>query len=191
MHYPIYIIGYIIDACWLVFFVYWIANAFGNKKSIYKRQAPLLRLSVIILIVWAVSIINNHYQNTQIFPYTQAGQIIGAALCVIGIVFAVWARGILSTNWSSWSTIKENQELVQSGPYEITRHPIYSGTLLAIFGTFLAITTTWLYLCLFVFCCIVFAFRIRKEERLMTQTFPQEYPAYKQRVRYALIPFIF
>jgi protein-S-isoprenylcysteine O-methyltransferase Ste14 len=191
MPYPMQIIGYLIDACWLVFFVYWIANAFGNKKSIYKRQNPLLRIAVIILIVWAVSMISSSYQNMQIFPFTKAGQILGVALCALGIAYAVWARKILADNWSAWSTIKENQELVQNGPYAITRHPIYTGVIFAILGTFLAIVPTWLYLGFFILCIIAFSFRIKKEERLMTQTFPQDYPAYKQRVRWALIPYIF
>ncbi len=44
------------------------------------------------------------------------------------------ARIWLGENWSGRITIKENHELIQTGPYAITRNPIYSGFLLAFAG---------------------------------------------------------
>ena len=36
-------------------------------------------------------------------------------------------------------TVKEGHTLIRSGPYRLVRHPIYTGLLLALFGTALAI----------------------------------------------------
>lgn len=52
------------------------------------------------------------------------------------IKFIWWAARIhLGALWSGWITRKTNHRLVDSGPYAIVRHPIYTGILLAVYGT--------------------------------------------------------
>ena len=53
--------------------------------------------------------------------------------------FAGWARVFLGGNWSSNVTLKEDHTLVRSGPYRIVRHPIYTGLLVALLGTAIAL----------------------------------------------------
>ncbi len=65
--------------------------------------------------------------------------IIGLILTALGIAFAFWARYSLGQNWSSKVTIKVEHELIRNGPYAYVRHPIYTGILLALVGTALAI----------------------------------------------------
>src|SRR5215471_7376280 len=51
-----------------------------------------------------------------------------------GVLFAIRARLFLGSNWSGTVTVKEDHELIRSGPYRWVRHPIYSGLLLASAG---------------------------------------------------------
>ena len=60
-------------------------------------------------------------------------------LTLAGVAFAVWARMLLAGNWSSDVTLKRDHELIVNGPYALVRHPIYTGILLALIGTALAI----------------------------------------------------
>lgn len=60
---------------------------------------------------------------------------LGLLMVICGLAFAVWARIHLGRNWSGTVTVKEDHELIRSGPYGIVRHPIYTGLLLAIAGT--------------------------------------------------------
>jgi hypothetical protein len=53
-------------------------------------------------------------------------------------VIAVWARVYLGRNWGQPQTLQNDHELVTSGPYHLVRHPIYTGIVLALFGTALA-----------------------------------------------------
>lgn len=53
------------------------------------------------------------------------------AICAGGIAFAWWARIHLGRLWSSTVTQKEGHRLVDSGPYAIVRHPIYTGLIAA------------------------------------------------------------
>ena len=86
-------------------------------------------------------------------------------------------------------TLKENHELIQGGPYRFVRHPIYTGILLAILGTVVALTPSVGGLVCIVMVTIGFNMKRLHEEKLMLQQFPEAYPAYQKRVR-AIIPFI-
>ena len=68
---------------------------------------------------------------------------VGLALTAGGLGFTMWARRALGTNWSAWPGLKKDHELVERGPYRLVRHPIYTGLLLAIFGTCLAGGRLW------------------------------------------------
>jgi protein-S-isoprenylcysteine O-methyltransferase Ste14 len=96
---------------------------------------------------------------------------------------------ILATNWSGMVTLKENHELVQSGPYRFVRHPIYSGILLGIFGTLLALNPFVGGVVVVGIALVSLRFKSLLEEKIMLSTFPEQYPEYMRRVR-ALIPHV-
>jgi protein-S-isoprenylcysteine O-methyltransferase Ste14 len=104
------------------------------------------------------------------------------------MLFCAWARAILRTNWSARVTIKENHELVRRGPYQIVRHPIYTGFLIGLLGTAFVYGFTGCFVGVLV---IGFAFWVKSqtEEQFMMQQFGEQYLQYKQQVR-ALIPYI-
>jgi len=56
-------------------------------------------------------------------------------LALLGVSFAWWARVHLGKLWSARITRKEDHRVVDSGPYAIVRHPIYTGLLLAAIAT--------------------------------------------------------
>jgi protein-S-isoprenylcysteine O-methyltransferase Ste14 len=118
--------------------------------------------------------------------HTLALDAAGLAVTVVGTVFAIWSRLTLGRNWSSVPQVKEQHELVVKGPYRIVRHPIYTGLILAVAGTGLALDKgIGLFMVVLIFAS--YGLKIRVEERLMMETFPEEYPEYRRRVK-ALIP---
>ena len=84
-------------------------------------------------------------------------------------------------------TRKERPELVTSGPYAYVRHPIYTGILVAAFGS--AIGTSAFGLVPFVLLGIYFVYSARKEEKLMMAQFPEQYSQYMNRTK-MLVPFV-
>ncbi len=75
-----------------------------------------------------------------------------------------------------------------TGPYHRVRHPIYSGIILAMIGSAVAVSLYWL-----IAVALLggyFIYSAVMEERHMTGQFPDTYPAYKQSTK-MLIPFIF
>jgi protein-S-isoprenylcysteine O-methyltransferase Ste14 len=101
----------------------------------------------------------------------------GLAVLVARLAYTWWARVHLGRNWSAIVTLKEDHTLIQSGPYAITRHPIYTGILTAFVGTWLTYPTAGVLVGVL---CFVLAFIIKlgQEERLMIQTFGDAYRTY-------------
>ena len=121
-----------------------------------------------------------------IVPYP-ALNILGLLLTASGVGLAVWARVYLGRNWGMPLSIKENPELVTTGPYAYIRNPIYTGVLLATLGSSLF---DWWWIAVFAWSAFYFIYASYGEEKIMLKEFPDTYPAYKART-WALIPFIY
>jgi len=83
---------------------------------------------------------------------------------------------------------KVDPELVTTGPYSRVRHPIYSGIILAMIGTTIAVSLYWLVAVVLIGAYFLYSAIV--EERLMARLFPGSYPEYKRSTK-MLIPFIF
>jgi protein-S-isoprenylcysteine O-methyltransferase Ste14 len=57
-----------------------------------------------------------------------------AGLCAAGLLFTWWARISLGSLWSGSVSRKDDHTVIQSGPYRLVRHPIYTGLILAAFA---------------------------------------------------------
>ncbi len=124
----------------------------------------------------------------QVIPQSSVYTGIALVLTLAGLSLALWARFVLGKNWSGTVTLKQDHALVQSGPYRIVRHPIYSGFLLALLGTAGLRGTPGAFLGV-AFIALSFRLKSLTEESFMTEQFGQQYTAYKGAVK-ALIPFL-
>ncbi len=122
-------------------------------------------------------------------PPAETVRIAGIVLTLAGAIFAIWARVTLGSNWSGRPSVKAGHELIVTGPFALTRHPIYTGLLLAVAGTALVVDQ-WHAVFGFSLVLIAFLTKIRLEEQFMMQAFPDSYPAYRRRVK-ALVPGVF
>lgn len=123
-----------------------------------------------------------------VFPFTWPATIVGGLLIVVGIAFAGAGAFSLREGLTPLPYPKEGARLIESGPYRIVRHPIYSGVILVAFGWALAVhgSLTLVYaLALFVFLDL----KSRREERWLNEKFPH-YADYAKRVR-KLLPFVY
>ena len=121
-------------------------------------------------------------------PPTMIGAVLGVLLTALGLGIAIAARITLAGNWSAAVEIKEGHALIRSGPYRYVRHPIYSGLLLAVLGSAIAIDR-WSALLGFALIFASLWLKSRHEERRLRQVLP-EYGAYTRETA-ALIPFLF
>ena len=180
---------FIIDGLWVLWIAYWFFSAFNTKRAVYKQPLGQRLTFLTILVVGVVLIMKIPTLRERFFSVNLPTQIAGILLVVAGLAFAVWARVHLGKNWSGWVALKQDHELIQSGPYRLARHPIYTGVLIAIVGTMLALLPSIGGICAIALALAALFYKIRQEEALMLQQFPDQYPAYKSRVK-ALIPFV-
>jgi protein-S-isoprenylcysteine O-methyltransferase Ste14 len=113
--------------------------------------------------------------------------VIGTALVLSGVGLAVYARIYLGRNWGMPMSRKEQPELVTGGPYAFIRHPIYTGIILAMLGSAIGVSVIWAVL-LVVFAPF-FVYSARREEELMCEQFPGQYPEYMRRTN-MIVPFV-
>jgi protein-S-isoprenylcysteine O-methyltransferase Ste14 len=182
----------VVRCIWAVFGIFWLLAAFIQKRTV-RRQSVGSRVSQLAIILLALTpffVIDRRFEilYRHVTPDSRVIQYLGILLLLIGCGFAVWARVTLGGNWSGMVTVKENHALITHGPYAWVRHPIYTGILLALVGTALALGTlvTMLEVPLI---ALALWLKLRTEEKLMFETFGEQYMEYRQQVK-ALVPYV-
>jgi protein-S-isoprenylcysteine O-methyltransferase Ste14 len=190
---PMTIIPWIIIGCWCIFIGYWAISSLSVKRDISRspwQRFWWLRVIVAAVVIgwlWGTSRLGKAAQYSWFSHlHSDALAALGAIICMAGIALAIWARVHIGRNWSSSPALKEDHELITSGPYSLIRHPIYTGVILATFGSTLA-SPAWLIM--FFVVSALFIWRVHVEEALMIKQFPDKYPAYMKRT-WALVPYI-
>lgn len=84
--------------------------------------------------------------------------------------------------------VEQGQTVVDTGMYGIVRHPMYAVTIL-LFLMIPLVLGSWYALIAFAFYPALIVVRLKDEEELLTRELPG-YCAYKQKVKYRIIPFI-
>jgi protein-S-isoprenylcysteine O-methyltransferase Ste14 len=179
----------VIHLCWGALALLWLIAAASTKPTLRSTHHGIRVASVAAILAGFCLLISEWprgWLSMRALPGLPAVESAGVGLTVLGCSFAIWARLALGRNWSGRPTVKAEHELVVSGPYALTRHPIYTGILLAALGTALA-DPQWRRVLGVLLVILAFLVKIRQEERLMVEAFPDSYPRYRRRVK-ALIP---
>ena len=178
-------IDIVIGVGWAVFWIYWLVASAGVKagRTRWARFAGV-RVAVILVVLLSLRlrVLQGHTVTEDLWL-----QVIGLVMVFLGLALAVWARVYLGRNWGMPMSEKADPELVTTGPYSTVRHPIYSGIILAMAGT--AVAVSWYWLVAVVLLGAYFLYSAAVEERYMTGLFPDAYPRYKQSTK-MLIPFL-
>jgi protein-S-isoprenylcysteine O-methyltransferase Ste14 len=188
----------VVLACWVVFWLYWLISA-QSVKSIQETKGPLAgNWQRIVLLIGFLFMINFRFLRrfgvpvdalaTPLIPPSLLVDVATVILMIAGLATAILARKTLAGNWSGAVALKKSHELITTGPYHYVRHPIYTGILLMAFAATLSLGT--LSACIG-FLIILFAIwlKLKEEEALLAEHFPEEYPSYKNRTK-VLIPFL-
>lgn len=176
--------GSVIRAAWLVFLLYWIAAGFrvNQIREGEHRARGLARLAVaalVFLLLWnggvRTGLLGRRFVPTHLWLYDLA-----AALTCAGIGFAIWARYHIGRYWSRSVALKVGHALIGTGPYARIRHPIYTGILLALAGTALAVGT---YGALLAFALLLaeLTWKSKREEALLAREFGPAFDEHRHR----------
>lgn len=185
-----YIYAGLIPALWIAWCVYWFIAARNVKsttreESLASRAGHIIPLGIAAYLLWA-RWLPGRFLGGTIFPRSAALFFCGAAIVAAGLAFSIWARRYLGRNWSGTVTLKQDHELVRSGPYRYVRHPIYTGLLVAFVGSALA-RDEWRGVPAVVIAYLALWRKMLLEERWMIEAFGDAYRRYREEVP-ALIP---
>ena len=125
----------LIALIWIGWLVSWTLGSFWAARTVKRPltwRARAHRLPIIIggllLTPWIAQILGER-------PLWNAGNGVTYALAIVvlaGVLFTWWARIHLGRFWSNEITRKEGHRVIDTGPYGLVRHPIYTGLIAAI-----------------------------------------------------------
>ncbi|MGM4904531.1 methyltransferase family protein [Tardiphaga sp. 866_E4_N2_1] len=138
-----------------------------------------------VALVWLI--VAGLDQRFGLSQMTVGVQVAGTALAITGMAISFW---VLRENSFAAPVIKlqrdRGQHVIDTGPYHLVRHPMYSGAILFFLGTSLWLGSWWS-TALTLILAVLLAWRTTAEERTLRDGLPG-YTDYATRVRYRLCP---
>lgn len=177
----------IFESVWgLLLFIAVVAQILFEDQP--KRKAGVVTNMLIItpfVVVFGLFYLRSYFGA---YESSLATRVAGTAIIVLGMIGYILSHFYLRRNWSLSASIKEGHKLVESGPYKLIRHPMYSSMTLVVLGSGLLIANYMMILFTPVV-GIIYCIRARKEEKLLKEEFP-EYEKYATETK-IFIPGVF
>lgn len=176
---------------WNVWIVTWVIAAIWSSRA---AKRPLFGQGALhwIVTIAGFGIMSNGYEFLPPMGYWPPAAPLAwmfVGLVALGFVFTWWARLYLGTLWSASVTIKPDHKVVDTGPYALVRHPIYTGMIFAAAMTAAAIGSGTAFLGAAIMALGLWI-KARLEERFIRQELGAEtYDSYRARVP-MLVPFL-
>jgi protein-S-isoprenylcysteine O-methyltransferase Ste14 len=185
-------VGVAFGMMWLAWVISWVAAALwasrAAKRPPLKQEATYRLLTIAGAVLMYLQVPRGEGRPYLFWLAPVWLDWLLLAVAVAGLVFTWWARIYLGTLWSARVTRKEDHRIVDTGPYGVVRHPIYTGILAALYATALAFPGPFNGAGVVVL-TIAFVIKARLEERfLMQELGAKAYADYRRRVP-MLVPF--
>ena len=184
--------GVLFAIIWIAWLVSWAAAAFW-RAPVQKYAAPRQQWIWGGLMFAGAALLFHSTRRLlhepRLWHVGYGGGYTLAGVALLGVLFTWWARIHLGPLWSGQITVKQDHRIVDTGPYALVRHPIYSGLILAILATAAAqATITGLVGAALI--VIGVWLKARTEERFLSAELGAEaYGDYRRRVP-MLVPFL-
>jgi protein-S-isoprenylcysteine O-methyltransferase Ste14 len=180
---------YLIEGPWIVLVIYWWLSALKTRRTV-RQESFASRYGILCMLLAGYVLVfanSDRYDidarlgllGRRIIARSDGLNIAAVVLTWAGIGLALWARWHLGQYWSARVTVKEDHELIRTGPYAHFRHPIYSGFALAIIGGALAVDR-WRCVVGAVLVIAAYSIKAKKEESMLAEQFG---PAFEEHCR--------
>jgi protein-S-isoprenylcysteine O-methyltransferase Ste14 len=150
------------------------------------REVVLLTFAWIGFLIPLVWVVSPAFSFAE-YPLHVVPFVGGVACLVAGLWWFYRSHADLGAYWSVTLEVRENHQLVTHGIYQSVRHPMYSAFFVYGIGQALVLPN-WVagpvYLLVI---AILFSFRVGPEEKMMLETFGDEYTAYMKKTK-RLVP---
>ncbi len=159
---------------------FWIATDARSKNE--RMSFQMLKSNAIEAIILLVQVVSSLFIPWPLNGVTEFLVTFGIVMYVAGFILAMWARLTMREHWGAPGILdkKRQKELVTSGPFRLSRNPIYVGFLLLYFGHALATRSYFIVLRLPL--AYYFIQSIKREEKLLSKEYGKKYDLYTQKV---------
>ena len=127
---------------WVAFLASWVGASFWQgrtKKQVMTLESQRYRLPILVGGILYTPWIAQALGWKPLWVLGNTGIAVAALLSIGGIAFAWWGRLHLGKFWSNTITHKEDHRVIDTGPYGLVRHPIYTGLIFGMLITGIAI----------------------------------------------------
>src|ERR1700746_443747 len=199
MHSEALLTGWIVDwptrllaLIWLAWGISWVIASFWAGRT--KTHVPTLsslayRIPILLGAIFFMPWTGKALGEAPLYHVGDPGTYLFAVVVVLGISFTWWARIHLGRFWSNAITHKEDHKIIDTGPYGVVRHPIYTGQIIGLLASGLAIAT-WTAMVGVLLISFGQWQKARLEERLLSvEVGAEAYGAYSRRVP-MIVPFL-
>jgi protein-S-isoprenylcysteine O-methyltransferase Ste14 len=134
----------LIALIWIGWLISWVAASFWSgrtEKRVTRRRSRAYLIPIVIGALLLTPWVAQALGAREVWHVGEGGTYALAALVFAGVLFTWWARIHLGSLWSNAITRKEGHRVIDTGPYRLVRHPIYTGLILAILATGAAVAT--------------------------------------------------
>lgn len=167
------------------------AKKIGVSKSLFdRRESGLLAIAVLGLFVIPALYVLTGFPAAFDRPFVPAVAWLGAATTVAALWVFRSSHVDLGRNWSISLEVREQHALVKTGIYRLIRHPMYSSFFLLGLAQLLLLPNWLAGLAGVVGAGILFAFRVRREEQMMLESFGDDYRSYMSQTK-RIVPWVF
>jgi protein-S-isoprenylcysteine O-methyltransferase Ste14 len=129
---------------WITWIISWVVASFWSgqtKKYVMTRDSLRYRLPILLGALLFVPWTGKVLDEKPLWQFGNPGIYVLAGLTLAGICFTWWARIHLGRFWSNAITHKEGHQVIDTGPYGLVRHPIYTGLIAGMLVTGIAVGT--------------------------------------------------
>jgi protein-S-isoprenylcysteine O-methyltransferase Ste14 len=176
-----------VSGLWLLWIVSWFIASRWSARTVKTTDPGERVLELLLTLAGAIALVSGSAPSqgdafsNPLYTLSAAPAWSMVALVACGFAFCWWARVHLGQMWSANITLKEGHRIIDTGPYALVRHPIYTGILLSSWATagvhgnprsFLGAALVTL----------AFYLKARREEKLLLAELGPAYERYRRRV---------
>lgn len=175
--------------CWGTFFLTWgLGWVYNLVKAPQSQPQSRTGSSIDYVSIVAIAVVFLLNRFVRVFSPDFAlhfplwVETIGGIFLIAATGLALWSRFTLGTMWSARPVSKVGHELRTSGPYAISRHPIYTGIIGMALGSVLLSSGNGLVILVTLLVIFRLLPKIPVEEKLMIEKFGEQYLTYQKQV---------
>jgi protein-S-isoprenylcysteine O-methyltransferase Ste14 len=183
----------VLEWAWIAFGLYWLIAA-RRVKAARTSESPAYRIFRLLLLIITFTLLFAKWTAVgflawHFFPQMALLAYIGFVFALAGLAIAIWARVSLGQYWSDKIVLKVDHRLIRSGPYARMRHPIYSGVLLGVAGSAVAVNE-WRGALAFLLLLTNYIVKAKREDKILSEAFTKDFVEHRNRAGF-LLPRLF